>query len=158
MGINIVDVANLKYKTNGCVDCGGCQASEKFECVIQDEASEILKGIPEYDFLIFATPIYFFGANAQLKLFLDRMQCLYKFKETGTINCISHLKVGAIATGGGGFNLGLSLFDDTMKTMCKYTGIQYHSLLVPHIKQYNNISEDIEILAKAEDFTDKLIN
>jgi len=155
--IKIVDVANLKYKTNGCIDCGGCQVSEKFECVINDEASEILKEIPKYDFLILATPVYFFGANAQIKLILDRMQSFYKFKETGTVNCISHLKIGLISTAGGGINLGINLLDETMKTMCKYTGVDYCSLLVPQVKQYNNMSENIEILKKAEDFAGKLI-
>lgn len=132
----IVDISDIKHKTNGCIDCGSCQKSEKFECVIQDETSEILKKIPTFDYLILATPIYFMGPNAQLKLVLDRMQSLYKFGDS-TRNCISHMKLGLIATAGGGMDLGLSLLDETLKVLCKYTKIPCFSMLVPDIRNYD---------------------
>lgn len=152
---DFINLATLKYATNGCIDCGGCQKSEKYECVIKDEASEILKQIPTYDFIIFATPVYFFGPNAQLKLFLDRMQCLYKFHEKGHSCCIEHIKAGLIATSGGGINLGLSLLDETIQTMCKYTKVPYSSILVPKVKE-KNLDGD-EIIEQAIKFVNEVI-
>jgi len=146
------DVANLKYKTNGCIDCGMCQKSEKYDCVINDEATPILEEIPQVDYLIFATPIYFMGANAQLKLLLDRMQSLYKFKESGHTSCIDHLKIGLISTAGGGLDLGLNLLDQTMKVLSDYTGVEYCSVLIPYAGNYKDIAADGEVLNKVKDF------
>lgn len=135
----VIDISKIKHKTNGCIDCGTCQKSTDYICAIKDETSEILKKIPSFDYLILATPIYFMGPNAQLKLVLDRMQSLYKFEDTKK-NCISHMKLGLIATAGGGMDLGLSILDETLKTLCKYTKIPFYSLLVPNIKNYDTNS------------------
>ena len=131
--VEIINIANLKNTISGCIDCGACQKSTEFECVFQDATAEIIKRIPEYNYLIFATPIYFMGANAQMKLLLDRMQCLYKFGEK-TDNAIKHIKLGLISTAGGSLELGLNLLDDTMKVLSKYTKIPYSSILIPNIK------------------------
>lgn len=152
---DVIDVANFKYTVNGCIDCELCQKSEKYECVINDEASKLLKQLPLYDFIIFATPVYFFGANAQLKLFLDRMQSLYKFGENGHTCCIEHTKIGLISTGGGGLNLGLNLLDETMKTLCKYTKVPYNSILIPHARQKD--LNDKKIQEQACVFVDTLL-
>lgn len=135
----VIDISKIKHKTNGCIDCGACQKSTGFVCAIKDETSEILKKIPSFDYLILATPIYFMGPNAQLKLVLDRMQSLYKFEDNKK-NCISHMKLGLIATAGGGMDLGLSLLNETLKTLCKYTKIPFCSFLVPNIKNYDTNS------------------
>ena len=149
------DIANLKYKTNGCIDCGACQKVEKYGCVIKDEASPILEQIPQVDYLIFATPIYFMGANAQLKLLLDRMQSLYKFKESGHTSCIDHLKIGLISTAGGEMELGLNLLDETMKVLSEYTGAQYCSILIPRAAQYQDITANTDIKNLAKEFAQK---
>lgn len=156
-GINfkIIDISKIRHKTNGCIDCGNCQKSMDFTCVIKDETSEILKEIPSFDYLIFATPIYFMGANAQLKLVLDRMQSLYKF-ENDKKNCISHMKLGLIATAGGGMGLGLSLLDETLKVLAKYTKIPFYSLLIPNIKTYDINS--LECNKNIIDFVAKFLN
>jgi len=147
-----IDVANLNYKTNGCIDCGACQKSDEYKCAIKDDATPILELIPQVDYLIFATPVYFMGANAQLKLVLDRMQSLYKFKESGTTNCINHLKIGLISTAGGGLNLGLDLLDETMKVLSHYTGAKYCSILVPKAAKYEDLTTATEVLNKVKEF------
>jgi len=121
--VECVNVAKLKYKVNGCISCYGCQKSDEYECVVEDEAQPILKQIPDYDVLVFATPIYFFGPNAQLKLFMDRMFCLAKFDpETGD----PHFKnpgqrLGLIATAGGDLSGGLALTEQLFKSIAVIT-------------------------------------
>ena len=132
--VECVDIARLNYKNNGCIACMGCQKSDKYECVVQDDATEILARIHKYDVLVFATPIYFFGPNAQLKLLMDRMFCLVKFDpETGEpISPSGWQTLGLIATAGGDIKDGLGLLDQTFKAIADFSGEQYLSLLVPN--------------------------
>ena len=71
--IEIIDAAQLDYATNGCTACMGCQKINEYRCVIDDELSPILTRLPEADVVVFATPVYWFGPTAQIKLFIDRM-------------------------------------------------------------------------------------
>lgn len=131
--LELVDVTALNYKHNGCIACRGCQKSEKYQCVVIDEAQPILARIPEADVLVFATPVFFFGPSAQLKVFMDRMYSLAKFNyATGEVrHNLSHLRLGLIATGGGDLNSGLNLVEETFKYLASQTAHKLESLLVP---------------------------
>ena len=113
--VELIDAASLKSKFNGCIACLGCQKSDKFECEVDDEIKPVLAQIPEKDVLVFATPVYFFGPNAQLKLILDRMYSLIKFKPytREIVHNLIHIKLGFISTGGGDFNGGFK--EDSLK-------------------------------------------
>ena len=134
--VEIIDCAHIKYKANGCTACMVCQKSAKYECVIKDKASAIIKRIPQFDVLVLASPIYWFGVNAQLKLLLDRTFALVKFDEkTGepVVNKKSAQDtLCVIATGGGPLDAGLKHADQTFKTAAKFMRCRYRSLLVPN--------------------------
>ncbi len=141
--VEVVDVAGLKSKNNGCIACMGCQKSDKFECVWNDDIKPVLKKMPDYDVLVFATPTYFFGPSAQLKLLLDRMYSLIKFDQARgcyTHN-LSHLKWALICTGGGSIDPGLRLVEQTFRTVAGFIGSECASLLVPNASMY---SDDIK--------------
>mgnify|MGYP001563644471 FL=1 len=131
--VELVDVAALHTKFNGCIACKGCQKSDEFECVVKDEATPILARIPEMDVLVFATPVFFFGPSAQLKLFIDRMYSLCKFNyTTGEIrHNLGHLRLGLITTGGGDLNSGLNLVEQTFQHLAVQTNHKLESMLVP---------------------------
>ncbi len=131
--VDCVDVANLKHKFNGCIACYGCQQSDKYECVVEDETADLLKRLLDYETLIFATPVFFFGPNAQLKLVLDRMLCHVKFDpETREPRlAVQGGTVGLIATAGGEENDGLGLTDQMFRTMAQFGHNRYVSLLAP---------------------------
>jgi multimeric flavodoxin WrbA len=153
--IDCIDVANLKHKVNGCIACLGCQQSDKYECVIEDETAELLKRMLDYDTLVFATPVYFFGPNAQLKLVLDRMLSHVKFdSETGEpILAAQGGTVGLIATAGGEVNDGLNLTDQTFKTLAQFGHSKYLSLLIPKApNKPQDLAENAELKEKALDF------
>lgn len=158
--VETVDVAHLNHKVNGCVACMGCQKSEEYECVVKDDAQPILARIPDFDTLVFATPIYFAGMNAQLKLIADRMFSLVKFNmETGEIR---HKRPGQslalIATAGGGMDdSGLRFTDDTCKGVAEFQDAQYASLLVPSAPfETGKMAENAEIKTKAISFGKQL--
>jgi multimeric flavodoxin WrbA len=160
--VEVVDAAHLTYKANGCTECMCCQKSDKYECVIQDDASEIIKRMPTFDAMILATPIFWFGPSAQLKLLLDRTFALAKFDtETGepVENKSSKTKVwGLIATGGGGLDGGLQLLDDSFRTAAEFMHSRYESLLVPFAPMNpKDMAAKIEIRAQAKDFAQRIL-
>jgi multimeric flavodoxin WrbA len=61
----------------GCRGCGHCFA-EQGVCVQKDDMPPILDKIRKADALVLASPVYFFGVTAQLKLAIDRLYALLK--------------------------------------------------------------------------------
>jgi multimeric flavodoxin WrbA len=133
--IEMVDAAHLHYKTIGCTACMGCQRSDKYECVIDDDAAAVIKRMPQFDTIVLATPIYWFGPSAQLKVLLDRTFALIKF-DPKTAQPIANpfSKQSALcllATAGGPPEEGLDLVDETFRAAAQYMGCRYDSLLLP---------------------------
>ncbi|MCP4709417.1 MAG: flavodoxin family protein [Planctomycetes bacterium] len=131
--VECVDVAHMKHKHNGCIACMGCQMSPEYGCVVDDEAGAVLKRVHEFDLVVFATPVYFFGPNAQLKLFLDRMFSLVKLNpETGdfTFQSPGH-PMALIATAAGDMEDGLGRTNDLFEMSAQFQGGKYQSFLVP---------------------------
>jgi len=131
--VKIVDVANLKYKSNGCIACMGCKKWDKYQCVIKDEATPILASLPRYDVIVFATPVFFFGPTAQLKLFLDRTYSLFKFdKKTGEfVHQLGGKTFALIATSGGPRESCLKPLEDTFSQIAQLTGLKLECLVEP---------------------------
>jgi len=143
-----IDLTKLKYRNTGCISCYGCQEWEKYECVVHDEATPVLARIPEADVLVLATPVYFFGPSAQLKVFLDRAYSLSKFdlaKGDFTHPFKKGMTIALIASGGGDTDSGLKLVEDTYRTFATFIGGEFKSLLVPGAPH-----EPGEILRNAE--------
>ena len=61
------------YEMRPCVDCLACKQGEKV-CVQKDDMSKIYKAIDAADAIILATPIYWYGPTAQMKLLIDRLR------------------------------------------------------------------------------------
>ena len=57
-------------KINYCLGCGVCNTTHK--CVQKDDMAEILDKMVGSDVLVFATPVYFYTMDAQLKTLIDR--------------------------------------------------------------------------------------
>lgn len=73
---NEAEVIYLYDKQIGfCRGCLVCQNTQK--CMIQDDAALIAEKMKEAEVIAFATPIYFYEMNGQLKTLLDRSNPLY---------------------------------------------------------------------------------
>jgi multimeric flavodoxin WrbA len=131
--VEIVDTARMNYKTRGCIACMGCQGSEEFQCTIEDEAQPVIARIPEADVLVMATPVYWFGPTAQLKLFMDRMFSLVKegANEGEFTHPLGGKTMGLISTAGGEIDGGLSIVDEMFHTAAQFLDMKYDSFLVP---------------------------
>ena len=58
--------------------CKGCLVCQKgTECIIKDDANEIIHKIKDADVIVFATPVYFYEMSGQMKTLLDRTNPLF---------------------------------------------------------------------------------
>src|ERR1035437_1593609 len=146
-----IDLARLKFAVNGCICCMGCQKSDKFECVIKTPAQPILARMPDADVIVFATPVYFFGPTAQLKLVLDRMYSLYKFTKADSFDCaIRQATLVLISTAGDGLEGGLGSVAESFGNMARFNGSKLETLLVPNApKDPKDMASNQELHRKA---------
>lgn len=63
---------------SGCRECRSCEATGN--CVVQDQMQEIYARLMEADYIILASPIFFYGVTAQAKRMIDRCQALWARK------------------------------------------------------------------------------
>lgn len=58
-----------------CLDCRGCKRqSSGYNCALADAMAEIYPRLDEADIIIFATPVYWYGPTAKMKLLIDRLR------------------------------------------------------------------------------------
>ena len=55
----------------GCLGCGHCFSADG-DCALKDDMGAILAEYRKADAVVFASPVYFAGVSAQLKLAIDR--------------------------------------------------------------------------------------
>ena len=73
-----------------CKACNACMSMSR--CIFDDDSPDINKAVEEADAIVFATPVYWWGMTAQLKLIIDKFYARSsKFK--------TPKKVGSIAIG-----------------------------------------------------------
>jgi multimeric flavodoxin WrbA len=58
-------------KINYCLGCFVCQQNED-KCVQKDEMNGLYEKMHEADVIVFASPVYFYTWNAQIKTVIDR--------------------------------------------------------------------------------------
>jgi multimeric flavodoxin WrbA len=62
----------------GCRECERCFPNGR--CVLKDDMQPIYKSLDELDVIVIASPIFFSGLTAQMKMMIDRCQCLWAGK------------------------------------------------------------------------------
>ena len=67
-----------RFSIASCMACNACKKDKELKCAQDDDMIELLDRFMKANAYIFATPIYFFSANSQMKTFLDRMYALVK--------------------------------------------------------------------------------
>lgn len=86
------EVVNLgKLKINPCLGCFNCWFKTPGKCVINDDVAEILQKYLDADFIIFASPLYFYNVSGLMKNYLDRnLPLAMPFMEKGKSELTSH--------------------------------------------------------------------
>lgn len=154
--VEIFRTASLRYKSVGCTSCRACQRSDKYECIIDDDAKPLLARMAKADAIVMATPLYFFSASAQLKLLSDRMFSLYKWdNKAGTMATpLTGKRLVLIASAFE--DIGLDALERPFKLTADYTGMEFRSLLVPNAGESGQIKNNSSVKAKAIAFGKKI--
>ena len=74
-GKNVTMFRVADMSISGCLGCGHCFI-EKGVCVQKDDMIKILDALRKADAIVLASPVYFFGATAQIKSAIDRTYAL----------------------------------------------------------------------------------
>ncbi|MBT8346272.1 MAG: flavodoxin family protein [Desulfofustis sp.] len=67
-----------KENISPCIACGGCEKTG--ECIVKDGMVDLYDKIDGADLLFLVSPTYFYGLSAQMKGFIDRIQCRWSRK------------------------------------------------------------------------------
>lgn len=147
--VEIVKAAFLKYKSIGCASCRACQKSDKYECIIDDEAKFILAKMAKVDVIVMVTPLYFYGPSTQLKLIFDRMFSLYKW-DNKTATMKTPLKGKTFVLIASAYeDIGLDAIEKPFRLTAAYTGMKFKSLLIPNAGESGDIKNRTTIREKA---------
>jgi multimeric flavodoxin WrbA len=71
--IERIIISGLKFSP--CIECHGCD--ETGECVLDDDMEKVYPKLLEADWIILASPIFFYGVTAWTKALIDRVQSLW---------------------------------------------------------------------------------
>ena len=69
-GHEIVEIDAAHADISPCIGCVNC--GYEGECVLHDDMDKFRTEILSSDMLVFATPLYYYGMSAQLKILIDR--------------------------------------------------------------------------------------
>ena len=135
--VNIID-RHIEY-CRGCFSCmrnGG-------NCVLDDDMKEILREIPESDFLIFSFPLYAYGMPAPMKALIDRLLPLTSmemrevdgsYRHVGQTD-LSHLKYVMIC--GCGFPNSRNNFEPAVSQFIKLFPGDHTIITIPESPMFN---------------------
>ncbi|MBQ6752571.1 MAG: flavodoxin family protein [Clostridia bacterium] len=74
--VEILHVGRMKI--NGCLGCEYCHTKGEGKCIQQDDLEKIMPAYLESDMIVFASPVYYFSATAQLQAAIQRVYCIGK--------------------------------------------------------------------------------
>lgn len=149
----ITDISKYEAKHYGCTGCMGCkQPGNGLKCVIHDDYSKLVGSLIEFDAIVIAAPVYFFGFPASVKAVIDRFFSLLNVVSPGHYTSpLSEKKFALVATAGG------DLADSGVKNMVNFFEQLHHLIKTPipeflfekHCSPELDICERADVMAKA---------
>jgi multimeric flavodoxin WrbA len=124
--VNRLYVRELEIR--GCLGCGHCDRTGM--CIQKDDMQHVYPLLEQTQHIVVASPIYFYGITAQLKLLVDRAQALYMKRELaekeGNVGREKSARKGFLLLAGA--TRGKRLFECsilTIKYFCDALGVAY---------------------------------
>jgi len=155
-GAEVEKIVVDKLNISPCKEYYGCLRDGN--CVIRDDMDEIYPKLAEYERVIIASPMFFYGITAQAKALVDRCQALWaRTQELKTLPRHSGRKGAFIGVGA---TKGEKLFEGsrfTVKYFFDAIGVDYaDELLVRGVDQRGEIKDHADALADAFDLGKRL--
>lgn len=141
-GKHEVDIIEAdKLNISGCKGCGVCQCHKG--CVARDDTNATVDRLVNADMIVFATPVYWWGMTAQLKLVIDKCYCKgmqLKGKKAGIIT------IGGAPTD----NVQYELISKQFKCMADYLGWEIMFDMAFSANGTSDLAGNTEALSKFE--------
>jgi multimeric flavodoxin WrbA len=129
------------YEIKPCIDCRACKQGKKV-CVQKDDMPEIYTRIDAVDVIIFATPIYWYGPTAQMKLLIDRLRPYVANR------CLERKNAYLIAPSEEGPSACGPLVD-SLKMSFKYLGLVYAGEALITANEKGEVAKKLDEMEKA---------
>jgi len=130
-----------------CIDCRGCKKGE-MTCVLTDDMQTLYDKIDEADYLLFGTPIYWFGPTAQMKIVIDRLRPYYGNKKLTGKKAALLLPAGS---GAGDCDLTIEMF----KRIFSALGVELIGSVTAQAFDVGDVNSDSMTLASISDLANK---
>ena len=112
--VELIDVAHANiHPCTGCIHCG-----YEGPCVQKDDVEGIRRKILDADMLVFATPLYYYGMSAQLKIMVDRF-CAFNSSIQS-----KHMKSALIAAAWNSDDWTFEALEAHYQTLVRYLNLQ----------------------------------
>lgn len=145
-GASVKKVYLDKLNISPCKACDYCKTESIGECIHDDDMKVLEEDFKEADLWVFATPIYWWGPTAQLKLVMDRWYSFYKHLN------LESKKAAIIIT------MGASDYQTAVPTILmfemifSYLNMKIHQPLVVTAYDKGEVAKDKKSLEKAFDY------
>ncbi len=144
-----VHITSLYNSTiNPCIDCRACKINN-LSCSCVDAMTGIYKSLELADFIIFASPIYWYGPSAKTKLCIDRLRPYFLNRKLENKHAALILTA---AEGKKDCGLCLKMFQRVFTTL----GINYLGELSAKAYNIGDIMKDKKIEKKVHSFVQKM--
>lgn len=110
--VEIIHVGRMNIA--GCKGCEYCHTKGEGKCIQKDDMEKVIPAYLDSDMVVFASPVYYFGATAQLQAAIQRVYCIGK--PAKAVKAALLLSSGSPNTGSGAVEM--------YKNMIKYMGIE----------------------------------
>jgi multimeric flavodoxin WrbA len=154
-------IASRFRKLTPCVNCGHCLKTGR--CIVGDEMQDIYPKLDRADGIVVASPIYFMGVTAFLKILIDRCQCYwsrkYVIKEPLFPGTPGRIRKGIfLATGGHNKPVVFQGAKMTIKSMFDVLEVQYmDEYFATSIEEPNDILKTADALPTIHDMGVRLV-
>ena len=112
--VELIDTAHAEiHPCIGCIHCG-----YEGPCVQKDDVEIIRKKILDADMMVFATPLYYYGMSAQLKIMIDRF-CAFNSSIQR-----KHMKSALLSVAWNSDSWTFEALESHYKTLVRYLNLQ----------------------------------
>jgi multimeric flavodoxin WrbA len=148
-----IRLADLRIEP--CDACDACQGERETACLIADDMEGFYPKLLQADALVFAAPIYFFGACAQMKCFLDRT---YALGGGGDWTAMAGKRAGVILTYGDSNPLysGVANAYGMFRDACRFLAMELVECIQASCGEAGEVRKNAAAMAAAEELGRRL--
>lgn len=96
-----------------CIACEACGCDS--QCVFDDDTNDVINAVAAADVIVFASPVYWWGVTAQLKVIIDKFFSQY-LKMTGMNKKVGFIAIGEAEQG----DIQYDLLEKQFECICEY--------------------------------------